>query len=165
MKSQKNGEKPKHIIFFRRSALFITCSLLFIALFQIVGATPPSDMTVSYNLQTHELQVTITHPVSNPTTHYIQEVKIVKNGVLYNTSLYDSQPDTNRFTYSYQVNATTGDTIDVTATCIQGQSLTIQHSITADNGDSKKSTPGFEIIVLLGALFISLILLHKKYIH
>jgi len=80
MKSQKNGEKPKHIIFFRRSALFVTCSLLFIALVQIVGATPPSDMTVSYNLQTHELQVTITHPVSNQTTHYIHEVKIVKNG-------------------------------------------------------------------------------------
>ena len=162
MKSQKNEEKPKQVIFFRRSALFIICSLLLIALVQIVGATPPSDMTISYNLETHELQVTITHPVSNPTTHYIHEIKIVKNGVLYNTSLYDSQPDPNRFTYSYQVNATTGDIIDVTATCIQGQSLTIQHSIAANNGGSKKSTPGFEMIILIGAVLIILAILRRK---
>lgn len=162
MMSQKNGEKKKQTTYFRPSAPFVICSLLFIAFIQIAGATPPSNMTVSYNIETHELQVTITHQVSNPITHYIHEVKIVKNGALYNTSLYDSQPDPNSFTYSYQVNATTGDTIDVTATCIQGQSLTIQHSIAANDGGSKKSTPGFEVIVLLGAIVISLTIFRRR---
>ena len=82
--------------------------------------------------------------------------------MLYNTSLYDSQPDLNSFTYTYQVNATTGDTIDVTASCIQGGSKTIQHTIAINNGESKKSTPGFEVIILLGAVLITLTMLRRK---
>jgi hypothetical protein len=127
-----------------------------------VCANAPSGMTVSYNLETQDLRVTITHPVSDQTTHYIYQVKIEKNGVLYNTFLYDSQPDLNSFTYTYQVNATTADIIDVTASCIQGGSKTIQHTIAINNGESKKSTPGFEVIILLGAVLITLTMLRRK---
>ena len=119
-------------------------------------------MTVLYNLETQDLRVTITHPVSDPTTHYIYKVEIKKNDVIYNTSTYTSQPDPNSFTYIYKINATTGDTIDVTASCIQGGSKTIQDTITLNNGESKKSTPGFEIIILLGAILITLAILRRK---
>jgi len=162
MKTQKNNNEKKQVLFWRCG---ITILLFFVTLISMpytVYANAPSSMTVSYNLETQDLLVTITHPVNDLTTHYIKEVKIEKNGVLYNTSLYESQPDLNSFTYTYTVNATIGDTIDATASCIQGGSKTIQHTVAINNGEGKKSTPGFEIIVLLGALVISLAILRRK---
>ena len=162
MKTRKNNHEKKQVLFWRCG---ITILLFFVALISMpytVYANAPSSMTVSYNLETQDLLVTITHPVNDLTTHYIKEVKIEKNGVLYNTSLYESQPDLNSFTYTYTVNATIGDTIDATASCIQGGSKTIQHTVAINNGEGKKSTPGFEIIVLLGALVISLAILRRK---
>jgi len=162
MKTQKNSRKQKQVLFWRCSVPIILFLMAFIAIPYTVCANAPSSMTVSYNLETQDLRVTITHPVNDLTTHYIKEVKIEKNGVLYNTSLYESQPDLNSFTYTYTVNATIGDTIDATASCIQGGSKTIQHTVAINNGEGKKSTPGFEIIVLLGALVISLAILRRK---
>ncbi len=80
----------------------------------------------------------------------------------YNTSTYSSQPDPNNFTYTYSVNATTGDTIDVTASCIQGGSKTIQHTIAQNNGVNKKTTPGFEMIILISAALITFAILRRK---
>ena len=162
MKTQKNNHEKKQVLFWRRSILIILFLVALISMPYTVYANAPSSMTVSYNLETQDLLVTITHPVNDLTTHYIKELKIEKNGVLYNTSLYESQPDLNSFTYTYTVNATTGDTIDATASCIQGGSKTIQHTVAINNGEGKKSTPGFEIIVLLGALVISLAILRRK---
>jgi hypothetical protein len=162
MKNQKNEKKQKQVQFFRYTTLFVLCLIAMIVIPYVVCATPPSDMTVSYNLDTQELRVTITHQVSNPETHYIREVQIEKNSVLYNTSLYTSQPDPNSFTYTYQVNATTGDNIDVTATCIQGQSMTITHTIVTNNGESKKSTPGFEVFFMVCAVLLSIYLMRRK---
>jgi len=162
MKTQKNSHEQKQVLFWRRGVPVLLFLVALIVMPYTVCANAPSGMTASYNLETQDLRVTITHPVSDQTTHYIYEVKIEKNGVLYNTSLYDSQPDLNSFTYTYQVNATTGDIIDVTASCIQGGSKTIQHTIAINNGESKKSTPGFEVIILLGAVLITLTLLRRK---
>jgi len=162
MKTQKNSHEQKQILFWRCKVPIVLFLMAFIAIPYTVCANAPSGMTVAYNLETQDLRVTITHPVNDQTTHYIYEVKIEKNGVLYNTSLYNSQPDQNSFTYTYQVNATTGDIIDVTASCIQGGSKTIQHTIAINNGESKKSTPGFEVIILLGAVIIALTMLRRK---
>jgi len=162
MKTQKNRYQQTQVLRLRYSAVFFLCVMALIALPYLVCANAPSGLTDSYNLETQELRVTITHPVSDPTTHYIYKVEIKKNGADYNISTYTSQPDPNSFTYSYQVNATTGDVIDVTASCIQGGSKSLQHTITTTNNESKPSTPGFEIIVLIGALLISIALLRRK---
>jgi len=162
MKTQKNSRKQKQVLFWRCSVPIFLFLMAFIAIPYTVCANAPSGMTVSFNLETQDLRVTITHPVNDQTTHYIYEVKIEKNGVLYNTSRYDSQPDLNSFTYTYQVNATTGDIIDVTASCIQGGLKTIQHTVAINNGESKTSTPGFEVIILLGAVLITLTMLRRK---
>ena len=162
MKTQKNSQEQKQVLFWRRGVPVLLFLVAFIVMPYTVCANAPSGLTDSYNLETQDLRVTITHPVSDQTTHYIYVVKIEKNGVLYNTSLYDSQPDLNSFTYTYQVNATTSDIIDVTASCIQGGSKTIQHTIAINNGESKKSTPGFEVIILLGAVLITLTMLRRK---
>jgi len=144
-----------------RSILLVIGTFLVIS--NTVCANAPSGMTVSYNLETQDIRVTITHPVSDPTTHYIYKVELKKNGLIYNTSTYTSQPDPNSFTYTYQVNATIGDTIDVTASCIQGGSKTLQHTISTNNGQNNKSTPGFEGIVLLTALVIIIAMLQRKH--
>jgi hypothetical protein len=127
-------------------------------------AHSPSTLTVSYNLQTQELRITITHQVANPSTHYISKVEIKKNNVTYNTTFYTEQPDPNSFTYSYTVNATVGDTLQVTASCIQGGSKTSQLTITQQNTNddgNTSSTPGFELLIALGALLSAFILIRK----
>jgi hypothetical protein len=149
MSPQKNSQK--RIMLKRGCILVLFYSVLICAIPTPVNANAPSALTVSYNLETQTLQATITHPVSDTITHYIYKVEIKKNGVIYNTSTYTSQPDSNSFTYSYKINVTSSDTLDVTASCIQGGSKTIQYAIGTNNGESKKSTPGFELIIALGA--------------
>jgi len=160
MQIQKNSHKQKQFLFGGRCVLFLLFLAALIVIPNTVVAHAPSSMTVSYNLQTQDLRVNITHQVSDPTTHYIYKVEIKKNNVMYNTSTYTSQPDPNSFTYIYKINATVGDTIDVTASCIQGGSKTIQDTIASNNGESKKSTPGYELIIVIGA--IALVLSWKR---
>ncbi len=114
-----------------------------------VSAHPPLDMTLSYNLNNQLLNVTITHETPAPTIHYINQVDIEKNGELYLSEEYDSQPTNDVFTYTYNVNASIGDELTVTAYCnIQGS---ITRSITvkdpgADNPpvvDIKNPTQGY----------------------
>ena len=160
MNPQKNLQK--RVMLKRGCILVLFCSVLICAIPTPVHANAPSALTVAYNLETQTLQVTITHPVSDTITHYIYKVEIKKNGVVYNTTTYTSQPDPNSFTYTYHVNATTGDTLDVTASCIQGGSKTIQYAIATNNGDNKKSTPGFEMILFIGVVIITITILRRK---
>ena len=43
------------------------------------SAHAPSDMSISYNELSKELQVTITHQVPNPQAHYVREVSVTIN--------------------------------------------------------------------------------------
>lgn len=146
-------------------AFIIPGVLILSVLPDIVSAHTPSAMTLSYNRETQDLRVTITHQVTDPAIHYIVKMDIKKNGALYNTSLYTGQPNPNSFTYTYRVNATLGDVIEVTASCNQGGSKTVQHTITqgsTDNGDNPTSTPGFELLLILGAFATSVFFMRKK---
>lgn len=165
MKKQKISHLYRLNISKKNWAFIIIWFLIVSATSCSVSAHTPSAMTLSYNLETHDLRVTITHQVTDPTTHYIAKVDIKKNGAIYNTSLYSEQPDSNSFTYTYKVNATLGDVIEVTISCNQGGSKTVQHTITqgsTDNGKNETSTPGFELSLILGGLFISFLLMRKK---
>jgi PGF-CTERM motif len=164
MKSKQHRNNIKRMYSLRNRALLliiITTTTLTVT----TTAHAPSTLNLSYNIQTQELNVTITHQVANPTTHYISKVEIKKNGVTYNTTEYTEQPDPTSFTYSFPVNATVGDTLEVIASCIQGGSKTTQYTITQQNtngNDNTSSTPGFELLLALGALFSVIILVRKK---
>lgn len=162
MKKQRKNLKQNHLLVTHHSLAILSCFIAFFAFSVIACANAPSNMTVAYNLETQELRVTITHPVSNPSTHYIFKVEIQKNGMMYNTSTYTSQPDPTSFTYTYQVNASAGDTLSVTATCIQGGSKTVQQTVSTNNDQNNKSTPGFEIIILVAALAIIIGIVQRK---
>ena len=100
-----------------------------------VFAHPPQDMTLTYNIDTITLDVTITHQVINPNDHYIYKVDIKKNDVLILTENYGSQPSTSTFTYSYSVDANVGDQLKVTAYCSIAGSITRQITV-SENGDN-----------------------------
>lgn len=99
----------------------ILCCLLVINfIFVTVTAHEPSHMVLNYNVKTQTLDVTILHFVANPETHYVNKVEIKKNGVIYSINEYTSQPNSRVFVYKYEVNASDGDVLEVSANCNQG---------------------------------------------
>ncbi|MDD4357246.1 MAG: hypothetical protein PHN98_08340 [Smithellaceae bacterium] len=99
------------------------CFLLGVGLItpQYVTADPPQNLTLTYNLQTQTLTVTITHPSTFTGFHYINQVKINKNNVLVEKNDYKSQTGKKSFVYTYNIPAAPNDILEVTANCnIQG---------------------------------------------
>lgn len=88
------------------------------------AAHAPSDIQMSYNDAAKELTVVITHPVPDPQSHYIRNVKVKVNDVVSVDRDYKSQPAQDSMTYTYSLPLNPGDTIRVTAACNQGPSLT-----------------------------------------
>ena len=80
------------------------------------SATAPRYLGLKYTPGT--LKVTILHFSPVPKIHYIYKVDVEKNGVIYLSQQYTSQPKILFYTYTYNVNATTGDVLRVTATCV-----------------------------------------------
>jgi desulfoferrodoxin (superoxide reductase-like protein) len=81
-------------------------------------AHAPSDIAVSYDKNAAQLTVTVTHPVDDPTTHYIRNIKVNVNGRVIVDKDYTSQPSKDTFTYTYNVPVGAGDTVRVTAYCV-----------------------------------------------
>lgn len=107
------------------SSIVFVCVFLFLAAClatpQYAAADPPRDITLIYNLQTQILTVTITHPSTFTSMHYINQVKISKNNVLVEKNDYKSQTDKKGFVYTYKIPAAPNDILEVTASCnIQG---------------------------------------------
>jgi hypothetical protein len=81
------------------------------------AATSPRYMKLVYQPQTQTLNVTILHFSPAVKIHYVYKVDILKNGNPDSTHLYTSQPKFFFYTYTYNVTATTGDQLTVTAYC------------------------------------------------
>lgn len=90
----------------------------------VVSAHSPSNMELEYDMDNQRLKVVITHEVTDPLSHFVLKVDIRKNGSLYTTEAYHSQPSPSEFIYFYTVDAKKGDTLDVVAECNQGDSIT-----------------------------------------
>ena len=95
------------------------------------GAHPPKEVKLVYDVVSKTLQATITH-TNFSATHYIEKVRIKKNGEVVTLQEYSSQP-TETFTYSYKVDAVAGDVIELKASCSRfgsgTESLTVGKSI------------------------------------
>jgi hypothetical protein len=79
------------------------------------AAHNPRYMKLDYEPDT--LDVLILHFSFAPKIHYVYKVDIEKNGDLYSTEQYTSQPKLLFFRNNYNVTATTGDELMVTAYC------------------------------------------------
>jgi len=84
---------------------------------QMSFANSPQDMKLEYDAGTQMLTVTITHPSSFPSYHYIKYVEIKKNGADAMKNTYENQPDMDTFSYTYKLPVAEGETLEVTATC------------------------------------------------
>jgi hypothetical protein len=87
-----------------------------------LSAHPASDMKLQYNTLTHQLNVTITHPVEDPGTHYIRQV-VIKQDTETRTFSYSSQPSRESMTYQYALPPDTPGPVEVTASCSIGGNI------------------------------------------
>ncbi len=163
----KKSNGKKRLANSSKIMVHIVLCFLFVSIFSITAsAHSPSNMDLSYAVETQTLKVTITHQVANPDTHYVYNIVIKKNGETYNTYDYTSQSSITSFTYNYNINTTEGDVIEVTASCIQTGSITRQVTVSADNGTSGDSngtsTPGFELTMSVVAIAAVLLWKWKK---
>ncbi|MDD1730151.1 MAG: hypothetical protein LUQ50_13915 [Methanospirillum sp.] len=102
--------------------------LLILLLISSVSAHPPSDLNLAYNQTTGNLSATFTHTVTDMTTHYLKNVKIIVDGNETINQDYMTQPTPDIFAYTYSLNASPGTVIDVSGQCSIGG--TIKRSLT-----------------------------------
>ena len=84
-------------------------------------AHPPADAVMTYDQNTGDLIVTITHQVDDPKTHYVKQVTVKQGDTVLIDKSYTSQPDRSSFTYRYnlpQLKASSGE-IRMDAQCVQ----------------------------------------------
>jgi hypothetical protein len=102
-----------------------------------IKAHAASDLVLDYDSRDLTLNITVTHFVGDPNTHYISEAVILKNGGHFDTTTYNSQPSGDTFKYTYAVPAVTGDVLRVTVTCNAFGSLTEQITVNYEMPDSQ----------------------------
>ncbi len=81
-------------------------------------ATSPRYIKMEYQATSHTLKVTVLHFSPVTKIHYVYHIEIDKNGVVYQSHLYQKQPKILVLTYTYNVTANPGDVLTVSAYCI-----------------------------------------------
>jgi hypothetical protein len=115
-------------------------------------------MSLEYDSNNETLSVTITHTSGNFFTHYIFEVTVNVNGGQVVNESYSSQPS-NSFTIDYNVTASDGDSIEVTALCTQAGTIT--RSITV--GQTTGAISGYVgLWLIMGVSTIILVVIINK---
>ena len=94
---------------------FMVAFVLFFPL--SASANAPKELKLAYEASSQNLKVTITHASPFPSSHYIKSVEIKINGKTALTKEYKSQPAETPFTYAYDIAASPGDVLEVTAAC------------------------------------------------
>jgi hypothetical protein len=150
-------------------------AIILIALAALSGyamAHNPADVTVSYDENSGDLTVTITHLVDDPTTHYIKQVTVMQGSTVLIDKSYTSQPDKSSLTYHYSLPQLKGGNgeIKVNAVCnlIGSRSGTLMLTRTQVPGGAG-ATPGAQqpstsptkagalpVVVLLAAGFVAM---------
>ncbi|MHA2185386.1 MAG: hypothetical protein ACXAAI_10340 [Promethearchaeota archaeon] len=104
-------------------AIFLFLSIFIPLISSNVRAHPPEAMVLDYNLNTQALNVSIFHSVANPGSHYVNTVRVTVNGSTVVSEVYNSQPDPDLFSYTYNFAASNGSRIEAVATCSVGGSI------------------------------------------
>jgi hypothetical protein len=84
----------------RRLAIFLVALA---ALSGYAMAHSPADVTVSFDENSGDLTVAITHMVDDPTAHYVKQVTVMQGTTVLIDKYYTSQPDKSSFTYHYSL--------------------------------------------------------------
>ena len=92
----------------------LSVSVLFVSLSQ---AHSPSNIVIDYNFDSEILTVTVNHAVSDPDTHYINQIDVWINDVFNTTEYYTRQFETTYQIDTFNITASHGDTIKIKAHC------------------------------------------------
>ncbi len=95
----------------------LAAMVLIVMLAMPAMAHSPARVNLDYDSQNQTLNVTTTHAVSNPSSHYVMKIVVEKNGKQVLTKEYQSQPTSSKFSYDYPINASKGDALKATAYC------------------------------------------------
>ncbi len=115
--SPRSAERHSaHIVF-----LFLVVGLALLP--PAAQAHTPESVTLEYDFDDQVLTVHVTHPVSDPTTHYIARIVVEKNGQQVASRDYTSQESSSGMSDTFNVPAEDSDVLRATAFCsISGQS-------------------------------------------
>ncbi len=103
---------------FFKSLAVLGGTLAFLGKAEDVFAHPPSDIEISFDSATKTLKAVITHPVSNPKTHFINKVDVFLNGEEIVEHKISAQDNNSTQTVSYLIpDAKPQDTVSVEAYC------------------------------------------------
>ena len=139
-------------------ALFGLLSLCALFTLSVIptAAHPPSNMTLLYDTNTQTLSVTVFHAVADPNTHYIEYVVVNKNGAFAIDRNYTSQPSTSAFVDIFNVDADSGDVLQVTAICSVSGQLTDQITVTSGiQTQPPPAIPGFPCVATVIGLTLA----------
>jgi hypothetical protein len=140
-----------------RSGVLVCFGLVVLLGLQIsVGAHPPSDVSMSYDKVSGVLSVTVMHDSDDLTLHNINQLIIWQNDqMMENVTHFTWEEDEEKLVATYNISAIDGDKIEVEARCsIQGSLL---GSIVVGGTGGDESTPGFELVVVIGAILVFLL--------
>jgi len=145
----------------------LVSSLLLMATICLIGyvaAHPPSKMELSYDHEAGDLVVEYSHLVSN-VDHYLNYTEIWKNGELYRTEIYDSQPTQDSFAYRYEVDAEEGDVFSVYVDCSFGGSMERELVVGSDGSEGEVELWIWHAVVMglaFALLAVSTVALYMK---
>ncbi|MBU0497906.1 MAG: hypothetical protein KKC68_03295 [Candidatus Thermoplasmatota archaeon] len=122
-----------------------------------VWAHPPSSIEVSYEVTSGLLVINVAHNSNDITIHNIARLSILRNGNEIpegEIRLNSWGEDSEGLIATYNLSVTQGDDIVVVAECSEYGLLSGKIVVDMTNGGngSNTSTPGFELVVVVGAL-------------
>ncbi len=141
------------VLVFSLSAIIITSS---------VSAHPPTSLDLQYDFGTQTLEVTVSHTVSDNTTHYILDIVISVNNVLNQTEAYSVQDTTSQHQDTFTVPTVHGDIIKVEAICNVAGSLTDTITVQDPNITETSFILSFALFALFSVSFGYLIMRKKR---
>ncbi len=101
-----------------KKAIAFLIAFVFISVFSVAYAHPPSDIKITFDAKTKILQAVIMHNTSNPLNHYIKKVDVGLNGKEIIEHTVSKQDNNESQTVIYLIpDVKDGDVISVEAYC------------------------------------------------
>jgi hypothetical protein len=85
-----------------------------------VGATPPTNLQLAYNLDTRKLHIEADHPTDRPDRYFVQKVTVIKNSKEKQYFYFPRQTSVSKFIADLAYEAVPGDYLDIEVRCSQG---------------------------------------------
>ncbi|MFW9975192.1 MAG: hypothetical protein ACFFDQ_08010 [Candidatus Thorarchaeota archaeon] len=133
----------------RRMILLVFSVLSIIVLIRgtPVNAHTPGPISLSYDFESQELTVQVTHNVEDVNAHYIYQIVVEKNSVVVLTRDYTTQNTTSGMSASYEITAAHGDILRVTAKCIVSGQASNQITVIDPDSTETITTNGGELLI------------------